>query len=125
MCAAYMMVGGLRQCTARSMLKGLKGIRCAEYARRVRRGCVVEYEDPHDVNAKDARIVKAGICAGFYPQILRVENPLPKFTKLAGAAPASHVLHGSTEYLPFVLGSCSACPSRRYPDAMQPWDSSD
>lgn len=48
---------------------------------------MVDYEDMHDANSQEARIVKAGICAGFYPQILRVENPLPKFTKVAGAAP--------------------------------------
>jgi hypothetical protein len=46
----------------------------------------VDYEDEHDANSKEARIVKAGICAGFYPQILRVENPLPKFTKIAGTS---------------------------------------
>jgi hypothetical protein len=50
----------------------------------------VDYADVHDANSKEARIVKAGICAGFYPQILRVENPLPKFTKLAGANPLQH-----------------------------------
>lgn len=48
----------------------------------------MDYGDVHDANSKEARIVKAGICAGFYPQILRVENPAPKFTKVAGAAPA-------------------------------------
>lgn len=51
----------------------------------MRLGSVVDYEEYYDANSGDARIVKAAICAGFYPQILRVENPPPKFTKLAGA----------------------------------------
>lgn len=61
----------------------------AEYARRVRRG-LEGYGDVHDAYSREARIVKAAICAGFYPQILRVENPMPKFTKVAGTAPALH-----------------------------------
>lgn len=60
--------------------------RPAEYVGRVRRGEMVDYNDPHDRNSGDARIVKAAICAGFYPQILRVENPASKYAKVLGGA---------------------------------------
>jgi ATP-dependent RNA helicase DHX57 len=53
---------------------------------RVRSGADVDYCDFHDQNSKDARLVKAAVCAGFYPQILRVENPLPKFKQTAFGA---------------------------------------
>lgn len=58
----------------------------AEYVAAVRRGREVDYNDPHDANSEDARLVKAAVCAGFYPQILRVDNPIPKFTKTAFGA---------------------------------------
>lgn len=56
------------------------------YAKRVRRNEEVDYNDPHDKNAEDARLVKAALTAGFYPQILRVDNPLPKYTQVSGGA---------------------------------------
>lgn len=50
----------------------------------------MDYSDIHDQNSKDARLVKAAVCAGFYPQILRVENPLPKYKQTSfGAVEAS------------------------------------
>lgn len=47
---------------------------------------MVDYANPHDKNSGDARVVKAAICAGFYPQVLRVENPASKYAKVIGGA---------------------------------------
>lgn len=52
----------------------------------MRQNLEVDYAEQHDANAEDARLVKAAVCAGFYPQVLRVDNPLPKYTQVAGGA---------------------------------------
>lgn len=52
----------------------------------MRSGAEVDYADAHDTNADDARLVKAAVCAGFYPQVLRVDNPMPTFSKTHGGA---------------------------------------
>lgn len=66
----------------------------ADYVRRVRSGGSIDYSDYHDKNSGDARVVKAAICAGFYPQILRVENPASKYAKVAGGAFETDEGHG-------------------------------
>lgn len=52
----------------------------------MRRGEDVDYDDASDLNAKNARFVKGAICAGFYPQVLRADNPPPKYANIAGGA---------------------------------------
>ena len=39
-----------------------------------------------DEYAGNARVIKAALCAGFYPSILRVEHPTAKFKPVVGGA---------------------------------------
>ena len=39
-----------------------------------------------DEYAGNARVIKAALCAGFYPSILRVEHPVAKFKSVVGGA---------------------------------------
>ena len=39
-----------------------------------------------DEHAHNARIVKAALCAGFYPSVLRVEHPPAKYKNVEGGA---------------------------------------
>lgn len=39
-----------------------------------------------DEYAGNARVIKAALCAGFYPSILRVEHPAAKFKSVEGGA---------------------------------------
>ena len=39
-----------------------------------------------DEHAGNARIVKAALCAGFYPSVLRVEHPPTKYKNVEGGA---------------------------------------
>ena len=39
-----------------------------------------------DEHAGNARIVKAALCAGFYPSVLRVEHPPAKYKNVEGGA---------------------------------------
>lgn len=58
----------------------------AGYAQKVRRGDTEDSGDSADSNAQNARFIKAAICAGFYPQVLRADNPPPKYANVAGGA---------------------------------------
>jgi len=50
-----------------------------------------------DEHAHNARIVKAALCAGFYPSVLRVEHPPAKYKNVEGGAfmvcPTVSLLH--------------------------------
>eukprot|EP00892_Ulva_mutabilis_P005050 jgi/Ulvmu1/2917/UM148_0001.1 len=82
-----------------------------DYVRCVRGGGSVDYSDPHDRNSSDARVVKAAICAGFYPQILRVENPASKYAKVAGGAFETDQGHGIPKLFERAQGRVFVHPS--------------
>ena len=49
-----------------------------------------------DEHAGNARIVKAALCAGFYPSVLRVEHPPAKYKNVKGGAFAVRQKTGSS-----------------------------
>ncbi|CAG9465122.1 unnamed protein product [Pedinophyceae sp. YPF-701] len=56
----------------------------ARYVRRVASGTPLDAADEHpaDRHARSARVVKAALCAGFYPSVVRVKHPATKYEKI-------------------------------------------
>lgn len=60
----------------------------SEYQKSVQ-SCVekhVDRGDSYDINAKSVRVVKAVICAGFYPNVVRVQHPEKKYVQTEGGS---------------------------------------
>jgi HrpA-like RNA helicase len=63
------------------------GFLTPDYWRSVKRGIPPSCEaGTPDSNSRSKRIVKAALCAGFYPNVARIEHPRTKYVTTAGGA---------------------------------------
>jgi len=86
----------------------------AAYARACRDGGPMPAEAAaYDDHSGNARIVKAALCAGFYPAILRVEHPTAVFAETHGRPRAPQVLRPPPRCAARACARCRA--SGRHP----------
>lgn len=83
----------------------------SDYVQRVRFRLDVDYDVAADANANDARLVSAALAAGIYPQVVRAENPVMKFTKVAGGAFESEQSAGAPKFFERKKGRVFIHPS--------------
>jgi len=60
-----------------------------------------------DEYAGHAKVVKAALASGFYPQLIRVENPVAQFTKVQGGAIETEGSAGKVKFFEREKGVCA------------------